>query len=105
MKKIILTISFIFLPTLSHSLIGPGHVSGKITNITSIKTGLLLRIEANEVPESCTSGQAWMEIKQTDTTLISMTLTAWTLGRSVDVYTSPASSGYCQVWQLDPSET
>ncbi|KPH63466.1 hypothetical protein [Pseudoalteromonas porphyrae] len=40
--------------------IGKDHVSGKITNITSISAGLLVRINANEVPEHCTSGRVWM---------------------------------------------
>ena len=44
--------------------VGKGHVSGKITNITSISSGLLVRINANEVPEHCTSGRVWMLIKQ-----------------------------------------
>ncbi|MFK3859770.1 hypothetical protein [Pseudoalteromonas rhizosphaerae] len=67
--------------------IGKGHVSGKITNITSISSGLLVRINANEVPEHCTSGRGWMLIKQENTAMTSLTLTAWTLKRGV-VYTS-----------------
>ncbi|MEM7148806.1 MAG: hypothetical protein AAF459_03235 [Pseudomonadota bacterium] len=30
------------------AVVGKGHVSGKITNITSISSGLLVRINANE---------------------------------------------------------
>lgn len=46
-----------------------------------------------------------MEIKQDDTAMISMTLTSWTLGRNVVVYTSPGTGGYCRVTQVDPVES
>lgn len=85
--------------------IGAGHVSGKITNITSVESGILIRIEANEVPQNCTSNEVWMEIKQSKTAIISLTITSWTLGRGVSVYTAPASAGYCQVAQVDPFES
>ena len=89
----------------SYSAVGAGHVSGKITNITSIDGGILVRIGNNETPENCTSSNVWMEIKQEKTAMVSLTLAAWTLGRNVVVYTSPASSGYCQVNQVDPTES
>ena len=85
--------------------VGKGHVSGKITNITSISSGLLVRINANEVPEHCTSGRVWMLIKQESTAMTSLTLTAWTLKRGVTVYTSADNDGYCQVIQVDPYES
>jgi len=75
--------------------VGKGHVSGKITNITSISSGLLVRINTNEVPEHCTSGRVWMQIKQENTAMTSLTLTAWTLKRDVTVYTSSDNDGYC----------
>jgi hypothetical protein len=37
--------------------------------------------------------------------MTALTITTWTLGRNVVVYTSPATSGYCQVTQLDPYES
>jgi len=82
----ILTLLIIFFSTYSYSSVGPTHVVGKITNITSISNGILVRVGANETPAS-------------------LTITAWTLGRYVVVYTSPASSGYCQVTQVDPHES
>ena len=87
------------------AVIGPGHVNGKITNITSVTTGVLVRIDSNIVPENCTSGQAWMQIKQENTAMISMIITAWTLGRRVSIYTSPTTSSYCNVIQVDPAES
>ncbi|GAA78334.1 hypothetical protein WNY97_06545 [Pseudoalteromonas fuliginea] len=99
---------FIFINVLfsanAMAAVGKGHVSGKITNITSISSGLLVRINANEVPEHCTSGRVWMQIKQENTAMTSLTLTAWTLKRGVTVYTSADSSGYCRVIQVDPYE-
>ncbi|NMR28054.1 hypothetical protein HH219_21460 [Pseudoalteromonas sp. NEC-BIFX-2020_015] len=37
----------VFLSANAIAAIGKGHVSGKITNITSISSGLLVRINAN----------------------------------------------------------
>ncbi len=103
-KKILGLSLFVFgFSALSYAQ--PGHVSGKITNITSLSSGLLVRIANNKIPENCTSGSAWMVIKQENTAMISLTLTAWTLGREVVVYTSPSSSGYCEVTQVDPAES
>ena len=104
MKKYIVVLCVFISGTLS-AAIGPGHVVGKISNITSVGSGILVRIGSNEVPQNCTSGLVWMEIKQTDTAITALTLTAWTLGRSVVVYTSPGTSGYCRVTQLDPNES
>lgn len=87
-----------------YGYVGPGHVTGPITNLTSTSGGVLIRIGSNEVPENCTSELVWMEIKQEKTAMVSVVLLAWTLGRSVDVYTSPSSSGYCEINQVDPRE-
>ena len=88
----------------THAAIGAGSVSGKITNISSITQGLLVKIEGNEVPQNCTSGNTWMQVSEDNQAMISMLITAWTLDRNVTMYTSPASTGYCQVWQIDPHE-
>ncbi|THB74916.1 MAG: hypothetical protein D6B28_01285, partial [Gammaproteobacteria bacterium] len=48
----------------AQAVVFQGHVSGKITNITSTTRGILVRIEENEVPENCQSGYKWMEIDQ-----------------------------------------
>ena len=91
-----------FLAKAANAVVGTGHVSGKITNITSIQTGLLIRIEGNETPENCTSSSLWMQVDEQYKTIISLTITSWTLGKNVTVYTSPGSSGYCKVIQVDP---
>jgi len=104
-STLILIFLAIFMSISAHATIGAGHVSGKITNITSVSSGVLVRIDANETPQNCTSSQVWMEIKQENTAMISLTITAWTLGRNVTVYTTPRAEGYCQVIQVDPAES
>ncbi|MCW8876121.1 MAG: hypothetical protein OQK04_05280 [Kangiellaceae bacterium] len=103
-KLVLVTVIFIASPEANAS-IGASWVTGKITNITSIDSGILVRIEADEVPENCTTTTKWMEIKQEKTAMTSLTITAWTLGRKVTVYTSAGSTGYCQIGQVDPFES
>lgn len=103
--KYILFVIATILPTFSFAFVGAGHVSGNISNITSVTAGILVRIGANEVPENCTSGKFWMLISEDKKSIVSLTITAWTLGRTVTVYTSPTSTGYCQVHQVDPAES
>jgi hypothetical protein len=103
LKKIVVLCALISAS--ANSSVGAGHVVGKITNITSSSGGLLVKIGANEVPLNCTSVNKWLEIKQENTAMTALTITTWTLGRNVVVYTSPATSGYCRVTQLDPSES
>lgn len=93
----------IMISQLTFSAVGASHVSGEITNITSVREGLLIRIGNNEVPENCTSGNAWMLIEQQHATMITTAITAWTLGKTADVYTLPASTGMCKVVQVDPA--
>jgi hypothetical protein len=102
-KKIVALCALISVS--ANSSVGAGHVVGKITNLTSTSGGLLVRIGSNEVPLNCTSGKKWLEIKQENTAMTALTITAWTLGRNVVVYTSPATSGYCRVTQVDPGES
>jgi hypothetical protein len=105
LSKILLISLPLLFPIHGFATVGAGHVSGKISNITSITGGLLVRIGPNEVPQNCTSGRFWMYVSEENKAMISLTITAWTLGRNVTVYTSPSSSGYCQVNQVDPSES
>ncbi|ABD82503.1 hypothetical protein [Saccharophagus degradans] len=102
-------IFFLLLSTVSFATSGPSYVTGKIVNVTSLSSGLLIRIGESssnpEVPHNCTSGYFWMLVKQEHTTMTSLVLTSWAMGRSATVYTSPAASGYCQVTQFDPAES
>lgn len=89
----------------SFAAIGNGYVSGEITNITSVRAGLLVKIENGEVARTCQGGKSWMQVKQEDTAIISMLITSWTLKRKITVYTDPTNTGYCQVNQIDPNES
>ena len=60
----------------THAYIGAGHVSGEITNISSDAQGLLVKIEGNEVPQNCTSGNTWMRISEDNQAMMSMLITA-----------------------------
>jgi hypothetical protein len=103
MKHRILVLTLAFsLTALANAAVGPTHVVGNISNITSINGGLLVRVGATEVPQNCTSGRVWMFIPQEQTSITSLTLMSWTMGKQVVVYTAPTSSGYCLVTQVDP---
>jgi len=96
---------FLATSTFSHYSYGAdNHVIGNITNITSTSSGLLIRIGDLIVPGNCTSGRKWMEIRQSKTAMTSLTITAWTLGLEVVVYTAPGSNGFCEVTQVDPRQ-
>ncbi|WP_196158654.1 hypothetical protein [Reinekea sp. G2M2-21] len=98
-----LVVAVLAMSAFASASIGPGHVTGSITNITSITGGLLVRIGPNEVPQNCTSGKVWMFIPQDQTAMVSLTLMAWTMGKTVAVYTAPTNTGYCLITQVDPA--
>lgn len=100
-----LTLCLALCSPASFATIGNGHVTGEITNITSIRAGLLVQIENGEVARTCQSGNSWMQVKQEDTAIISMLITSWTLKRKITVYTDPTNTSYCQVNQIDPYES
>jgi hypothetical protein len=101
LKTLALTLA-LSVTALANAAVGPGHVVGNISNITSVNGGLLVRIGATEVPQNCTSGRVWMFIPQEQTAITSLTLMSWTMGKQVVVYTAPTSTGYCLVTQVDP---
>ena len=104
-RNLHLLLSLFLLTKYCYAEIGPNHVVGKISNITSIESGILVRLGENETPENCTSSLVWMEIAQHKTAMTSLILATWALGRDVVIYTAPSSSGYCQVTQVDPNES
>ena len=82
------------------------YVSGSISNITSHAGGLMIMIEPDrKVPDNCIgTPHNWMLIPEENKTMISVALTAWSMGRGATVYTNPRTSGYCIVNQIDPYE-
>ena len=103
-KKILLTLAIqtiVFASETNYS------VSGKITNITTIKEGLLIRIRNGEVPRAClSSDKKWMIVEQSDTTMVAVAMTAWTMGRNATLHSDGTTStdNYCIINQIDPSE-
>ncbi|QHH96405.1 ABC transporter ATP-binding protein [Acinetobacter dispersus] len=82
-------------------------VSGKITNITSITEGLLIKLEEGNLPTVCNGHAAfgWFLIPQERKTIIALTLIHWSQGnRQVDVYVDPnqSTNNYCTVQQIHP---
>lgn len=102
--------------SLAASVLVPGHVqasreyghyiAGKIVDITSIRGGILVRMDDDQVPSQCRgSGSAWMKIDQADTAMVSLMLTYWAQGKKeFTLYIESWSSGYCQIGQADPME-
>lgn len=105
MKRFIFISVALFLSMTVNAVAGPNYVVGKISNITSGRAGLMVIIGASEVPSNCTGVQDWMLIKEEYKSMTALTLTSWTLGRDVVIYTEATSSGYCHITQVDPAES
>jgi len=102
-KNCMLLIVMSMFSLFTHAATAPNYVSGAITNITGVPLGFLVEIGASEKPENCANTTSkWMLIKQEHTAMISLLLTAWTIGREVNIYTVPADSSvhYCDVRQV-----
>jgi hypothetical protein len=107
MKKVILTIFTLLLISIPYQ----GHaaarnLTGTMTNITSVPSGLLIMIDTG-VPTDCTNPTipTWMEIKETNKTMVSVALAMWVSGnKGVVVYVDGTRgvSGYCVITQFDP---
>lgn len=90
----------------SASVVTQGYVSGDLGDITSIKGGLLIRMDDNRVPTSCGIGQGWMKIDQSDTAMISLVLSYWLQAKksfSIYVASGTTPDGFCSVQQSDPA--
>lgn len=104
MKKIIL--GFVLLGLSHITLGGPGHLGGKISNLTAVKPGILVMLN-NGMPDNCAgSPYGWMLIKQENTAITAVVLSAWALGKTQGtIYTTGRENGtgYCLVSQFDPA--
>ncbi|TQV74915.1 hypothetical protein FLL45_08115 [Aliikangiella marina] len=77
---------------------------GKIINITSGKSGLLIKLDSG-VPNNCAdSPYGWIKVLQEHTAMTSVVLMMWSTDKKdVTVYTDPAGDGgYCVANQIDP---
>ena len=81
------------------------YITGKVYDITSISSGLLIRVEGNQVPGACVdlNPHGWMLIPEEFKTMTSVALTMWTTEkRQATIYVSGAVGSYCRVTQYDP---
>jgi len=79
-----------------------GYLSGRITDVTSGSTGLLVRLETG-VPGNCTGvSYGWMLIPESNKTMIAVALLTWQNHSGATVYTNALSAGNCTINQFDP---
>lgn len=107
MNKIIYT--FILLLTCINTAIAEvNYARGTLTQITSITEGLLIKLEAGNLPDICKNKTAygWMLIPQARKTIIAVTLSQWyQKKRSVAIYVDSDYSNnpsFCTVQQVEP---
>ena len=85
-------------------------LNGKVVNVTSIETGVLIQFENGAVPGLCEgfSSYGWMIIEEENTAMISVFLSHYLAGRfDAAVYVNPnalTASGYCRITQYDPRD-
>jgi len=102
MKYALIFLTLLITPLSSFA--AESYIGGSVTNITSIKEGLLIRVNGDEKPSGCTQSSAWMLIPQEDTTMVSVALASFMAGKkSATVYVNTSLNGsYCTIWQYDP---
>lgn len=92
------------------ALAGPNYTYGKMTDMSAIAEGLLIRINA-PVPDNCAgTPYGWMLIPATNKPIMAAAMMFWATGkRTAEIYTVPATTtgpnAFCTVTQLDTDET
>ncbi len=103
--KAIIIVLFALMVSIS-SYAGSSYVSGNITNLTAVKSGVMIMLDSG-LPDNCSgSPYGWMLIKQSNTAITSVVLAAWVSGKKQGtIYTSGRENGtgYCLVVQFDPA--
>ncbi len=109
MKKFLITCVSVLLLT-STSQVFAEAKGGIITDITSVVSGLLIRIDTG-VPTVCAAAGTdptipqWMEISEANRTMVSVALAAWASGNKQVTISADGSTGvstYCRILQFDP---
>ncbi|WP_151961310.1 ABC transporter ATP-binding protein [Acinetobacter bereziniae] len=82
------------------------YVSGRISDITSITEGLLIRLETREVPRICENRNPWgyLIIPQARKTILATTLMNWGRNKQqVTLYVdeNQGSASFCTIKQID----
>jgi hypothetical protein len=82
------------------------YLSGTVTNLTSITSGILLKLDTG-LPTNCIgSPWGWMLIRAENRPMTALLLTMYASGRKrATVYTvGVTQTGYCEISQYDPEE-
>lgn len=82
------------------------YLQGNIVDMTSTKSGLMLKIDSG-FPGNCAGTPfGWMLIRSENKPMIALVLSMYAYGkRAAVVYTSPAvGGGFCEINQFDPIE-
>lgn len=82
------------------------YVSGRVSDITSITEGLLIRLETREVPRICENRNPWgyLIIPQARKTILATFLMNWARKKPhVTLYVdeNQGSASYCTIKQID----
>lgn len=103
MKRRALVTALALMGVLSQSAFAEEtYLSGRIIDVTSGPSGLLVRLETG-VPGNCTGVSfGWMLISESNKTMIAAALLTWQNHSGATVYTNPLSAGNCTVNQFDP---
>jgi hypothetical protein len=99
-KKVILLIFTLFS---LNSYAGVSSLRGNVTNITSIKEGLLIILDTGK-PSGCTQNSGWMFIPEENKTMVSVALAMFSQGKTdAAIYVDVNATGsYCRIVQYDP---
>ncbi|MCL6270744.1 hypothetical protein M3P05_12500 [Sansalvadorimonas sp. 2012CJ34-2] len=105
-KIISFLINITFLFASSSSFAAEEYVSGNISNLTAIESGIMIMMDKG-MPDNCKgSPYGWMLIENENSFLGATVLSIWLKGkRSGTIYTSgrPGGKGFCIVNQFDPA--
>lgn len=97
-------LSVFFLLFSAAAFSGETNQGGAISNITSIREGLLIALDTGK-PSGCPQSSSWMIIKQENTTMTSVALAMYMSGnKGATIYVDVNASGsYCEIIQFDPT--
>lgn len=100
-KIVVLALSLLFSVS---GIAAESSLTGTLSNITSIKEGLLITLDSG-LPDNCkVYPSGWMLVSQQDKAMMALVLTSWITGNRVGtVYTGSGVTSYCTVNQWDPS--
>lgn len=83
---------------------GPTWLSGKLTNITTVRGAMLVMLDTG-VPENCQgTPYGWMLIREQDKVMVNIVMAMWASDRrDATIYTVGMVGGWCEIEQVDPT--